>query len=189
MSTLSIFSPACICFPQNEHPGFGFPIEREIAGRVRCPQHGERFTPQFHLYVPKWLREKYAKRLTTFHSEQYRKAWFASFPPELWPAEEEETETGKIFLKLKDGSMLLAYEPAWKRHGEAVGERDPPVPLSSIGTQEQQGNAVQHDNILRYESHVNGALYRATEKLERLQRQSKGHAVSLPLNINLEKWR
>jgi hypothetical protein len=125
LRTLSIFSPDCICFPQNERPGFGFPIEMEIAGRVKCPQHGERFTPCMHLYVPKWLREKFAEHLATFHREQYRKAWFASFPPELWPAEEEEMETGEIYLKLKDGSRLLAYEPAWKRPREAAIEHDP----------------------------------------------------------------
>jgi hypothetical protein len=33
-------------------------------------------------YVPVWLREKLWKHLGTNHSEQYRKAWFASFPPE-----------------------------------------------------------------------------------------------------------
>jgi hypothetical protein len=49
--------------------------------------------------------------VVTFHSEQYRKAWFASFPPELWPAEEEESEEGRIFLKLKNRTRLLAYEP------------------------------------------------------------------------------
>ena len=49
--------------------------------------------------------------VVTFYSEQYRKAWFASFPPELWPAEEEESEEGRIFLKLKNGTRLLAYEP------------------------------------------------------------------------------
>ncbi len=105
----------CICFPDQERPSFGFPIEMEIAGKVKCPLHGEQFTPLFHLYVAKWFRETRWKHLWTGHSEQYRKAWFARFPPELWPAEEEETEEGKIFLKLKDGSRLLAYEPAWRR--------------------------------------------------------------------------
>ena len=33
------------------------------------------------------------------------------FPPDLWPAEEEESEEGRIFLKLKNGTRLLAYEP------------------------------------------------------------------------------
>jgi hypothetical protein len=60
------------------------------------------------------------KDLWTRHTEQYRKAWFGRFPPELWPAEEEETEHGNIYLKLKDGSRLLAYESPWRQqiHGE-----------------------------------------------------------------------
>jgi hypothetical protein len=55
-------------------------------------------------YVPVWLREELWKHLGTNHSEQYRKAWFASFPPELWPAEEVETSDGNIFLELRDGT-------------------------------------------------------------------------------------
>jgi hypothetical protein len=117
LKSQSIFSQDCICFPEKERPTFGFPIEMEIAGEVKCPLHGERFRPLFHLYTPKWLREKLwrhlATHLATHHSEQYRRAWLASFPPDLWPAEEEETEEGKIFLKLRDGTRLLAYEPAW----------------------------------------------------------------------------
>ena len=115
-----IFSVDCICFPEKERPSFGFPIEMEIASKLKCPLHGARFKPLFHIYVPKWLREKFAEHLTTFHSEQYRKAWFASFPPELWPGEEEETDDGKIFLKLKDGSRLPAFEPASKRSRETL---------------------------------------------------------------------
>ncbi len=110
----SFFSSDCICFPEKEPPSFGFPIEMEIADRVKCPLHGQRFTPIFHIYVPIWLREKLRRNSAAHHSEQYRKAWFASFPLHLWPAEEEETETGEICLKLKDGSRLLAYEPSWK---------------------------------------------------------------------------
>jgi len=107
LKTQSIFSSSCICFPEKERPTFGFLIEMEIAGRVKCPLHGERFTPLFHIYVPIWLREKLWNHLSS-HTDQYRKAWFASFPPELWPAV-EETENGNIFLKLKDGTRLLAY--------------------------------------------------------------------------------
>ena len=114
LKSQSIFSQDCICFPEKERPFFGFPIEMEIASKVKCPLHGERFTSLFHLYVPKWLREKLWEHLATHHSEQYRRAWLASFPPDLWPAEEEETEEGKIFLKLRDGTRLLAYEPAWR---------------------------------------------------------------------------
>jgi hypothetical protein len=124
----SIFSADCICFPENEPPSFGFPIEREIAGKVKCSLHGERFAPLFHLYVPKWLREQFWKRVWTNHSEQYRKAWVASFPPELWPAEEEETEKGEIFLKLRDGTKLLTYEPV-RKHRNVVIELSEKGPL------------------------------------------------------------
>jgi hypothetical protein len=111
----SKFSADCICFPENESPFFAFDIELEMLTRVRCPLHGERFKPLYHLYVAKWLRAKQAQHLWTHHSQRYRRAWFASFPPDLWPAEEEEDPSGRIFLKLKDGTRLLASEPAWTR--------------------------------------------------------------------------
>lgn len=104
----------CVCFPEQEQPSFGFPIEVEVANKVVCPVHGTRFTPLFHLYVAKRFRQKLWTDLRTDRSVQYRKSWFARFPPELWPAEEEETESGAIFLKLKDGSRLVAFEPAWR---------------------------------------------------------------------------
>jgi hypothetical protein len=104
-------SDECICFPPKEPPFVGFPIEEEIAAKVKCPLHGERFKPLFHVYVPKWLREKQWKLLWSHHSEQYRKAWFVSFPPELWPADEEEHENGPPFLRLKDGTRVLPYGP------------------------------------------------------------------------------
>ena len=102
------FSSECICFPENEPPFFAFEIELEMLARVKCPLHGERFTPRFHIYVAKWLRAKQPQLIWTHHSEQYRKAWFASFPPNLWPAEEEEDSSGQIHLRLKDGSKILA---------------------------------------------------------------------------------
>ena len=61
------------------------------------------------------MREKIWDALWYWHSEQYRKAWFASFPEALWPAEEVETDDGRTFLKLKDGAMHLAYERSWVR--------------------------------------------------------------------------
>jgi hypothetical protein len=111
----SKYSPECLCFPENEPPFFAFEIELDMLTRVKCPLHGERFKPMFRLYVAKWLRVKQPKLLWTHHSEQYRKAWFASFSPNLWPATEEEDSSGRIFLKLKDGTRLLASEPAWTR--------------------------------------------------------------------------
>ncbi len=111
-----IFLPSdCICFPTDQPPFFGFPIEQEIAAKVKCPLHGIRFRPEFHIYVPKWCREK-EKKVRWFRlSEQYHKAWNAGFPLDLWPAEEEESEDRTVFLKLKDGTRLLAYEPAYSR--------------------------------------------------------------------------
>ena len=103
-------SAECLCFPENESPFFAFEIELNMLTRVKCPLHGERFKPMFRLYVAKWLRAKQPSLLWTHHSEQYRKAWFASFPPDLWPAEEEETADGRTLLRLKDGSTLLAQE-------------------------------------------------------------------------------
>lgn len=102
------FPDECICFPEDESPFFAFEIELEMLTRVSCPLHRARFKPRYHLYVAKWLRAKQPQLLWTHHSEQYRKAWFASFPSDLWPAEEIEVD-GKIVLRLKDGTKL----PTW----------------------------------------------------------------------------
>ncbi len=100
------FSPQCICFPENEPPFFNWPIEQEIAARVKCPLHGNRFEPvKFFVYVSQWLREKRLILLQTHHSEQYRKAWDAGFPPELWPAQEVMSDDNAGLL-LKDGTTL-----------------------------------------------------------------------------------
>jgi hypothetical protein len=105
------FSGGCICFPKNEPPFFNFLLEEQIAVKLKCPLHGERFkAPQFHIYVAKWLRAKQWTMLWNRHGEQYRNAWLAGFPTELWPAEEDESD-GRLCLKLKDGTRLPAYEP------------------------------------------------------------------------------
>jgi hypothetical protein len=109
------FSAQCICFPENEPPFFGTPLELEIAAKLKCPLHGDRFPPEFFVYVSGWLRAKLWKHLWSHHSEQYRRAWFATFPESLWPAKEEETGDGRTFLRLKDGTKLLALESARPR--------------------------------------------------------------------------
>ena len=111
----TMYSAECICFPENEPPYFGFPLEQEIAFRVKCPLHGNRWKWTFHhIYVSTWLREVFERKRETL-STQHRKAWAASFPPSLWPALEEETEEG-VYLRLKDGTRLLAEEYAWKKN-------------------------------------------------------------------------
>jgi hypothetical protein len=104
----SRFSSQCICFPGNEPPFFNWPVEQEIAAAVKCHLHGDRFKPvKFFFYVAKWLREKRVSLMQTHHSEQYRKAWDASFPPNLWPAQEVLNDAHTI-LQLKDGTTLSA---------------------------------------------------------------------------------
>jgi hypothetical protein len=99
----------CICFPEKESPFFAFEIELEMLTRVKCPLHGERFKPLYHLYVAKWLRAKQPQHLWTHHSEQYQKTWFASFPPDLWPAEEDGDPSGRIFRWLIDLAFARLY--------------------------------------------------------------------------------
>ena len=64
-------------------------------------------------YVAEWLRKKREAFMATRRSAQYRKAWQASFSPDVWPAEEQKVGQ-KISLHLKDGSVLLAVEYNWK---------------------------------------------------------------------------
>jgi len=99
-------SPQCICFPEKEQPFFNWPVEQRFAAEVMCHLHCERFrSVGFFVYVAKWLREKQPSLLQTHYSEQYRKAWYAGFPQELWPAEEISND-GRIALRLTDGTAL-----------------------------------------------------------------------------------
>jgi hypothetical protein len=77
------FSADCICFPEKEQPFFCDSSEEEIAARVKCPLHGNRFKqPICHIYVSAWLRAKEPARRQRL-SAQYRKAWEATFPPDV----------------------------------------------------------------------------------------------------------
>jgi hypothetical protein len=136
--------PDCSCFPEDERPFFGFPIESEIAAGVKCPMHGDRFKPMFYLYVAKWRRQKEKTRRERL-SSQYQRAWDASFPPALWPAEEEETEYG-TYLRLKDGTRLLAEEFSWKKNR---GVSTKAVLTESAGDQKSaSGSACSHESLL-----------------------------------------
>jgi predicted amidohydrolase len=102
--TQSKFSPDCICFPEKEAPAFSCPEEQQQAATVKCPAHGERFVPRLFIYVAKWVREKHHVLLER-RSEQYRRAWLASFPPALCPTE-EAVVGGKRVLRLRTGTVI-----------------------------------------------------------------------------------
>lgn len=125
-------SAECICFPLNEPPFFGFPIEMDIASRVKCPLHGDRLKCRFdYIYVSKWRRETEPRRRQTL-SAQHQKAWAASFPSDLRPAEEAEADDG-TYLRLKDGTRLLALEFEWKKN-----QASKPLTLLSGSTETAQ---------------------------------------------------
>ena len=63
--------------------------------RLKCPLHGNRFKPfGLHIFMAAWLIEK-LPRLVDRRSEQFRKAWFATFP--------------------------LSYGPRWWKKGARMG--------------------------------------------------------------------
>jgi hypothetical protein len=115
-----VWEEACICFPLDELPELEFIAEAEIAAAVLCPLHGVRFhaiKPRLSIYRAKWLRRPKANATVDYaivewpsHSPQYSKAWRASFPSGLWPAEErlqfqpERTTT----LILRDGTEIAS---------------------------------------------------------------------------------
>jgi len=115
LKTRSWYSAECICFPPNDPPFYAFTLELMMLDRLKCPMHGDRFDPlRFHIYVAGWVREK-IPRLVERKSDQYRKAWYATFPTNLWPGVEEEAVDGSIYLILKDGTRRLAEPPpAWR---------------------------------------------------------------------------
>ena len=80
-------APACICFPADEEPVFRTDEEQETAAKVHCPLHGKRFEPRIHIYVAVWRWEREVKYRWPRLSEQYHKAWRASFPQDVLPAE------------------------------------------------------------------------------------------------------
>ncbi len=101
----------CICFPLGEPPAFHWMAEVETAAAVLCPLHGVRFDAieKPVTFQAKWLRPRdYATVEWTYHSPQYSKAWRASFPPNLWPADErwQFQPARGITLILQDGTEL-----------------------------------------------------------------------------------
>jgi hypothetical protein len=133
--------PRCICYPpQKNQPMVGFAILVGIAFIVKCPLHGNRFPLRlepFNVYMAKWLRKKLydlvAQRCSWIPQEcveQYCKAYFASFPPDLWPGEEEkereeraEGDLFRTYLRLKDGTRLQVNQYCFAKPNGNQGDR------------------------------------------------------------------
>ncbi len=100
-------APDCICFPKDPPPHFFDCAEQEIALALKCPIHGNRFEPEtFMVYTAGWKRDNRVKNMTSCTS-QYKKAWTATFPPDLWCVEEVD---GRVYFRLKDRTALRAEE-------------------------------------------------------------------------------
>lgn len=111
----------CICFPADEPPAFHWVAEVETAAAVLCPLHGVRFheIDKPVVFQAKWmLPEDYATADWPHHSQQYSKAWRASFPPGLWPAEErwQFQPVRLTTLILRDGNEIPSggWADEWK---------------------------------------------------------------------------
>jgi hypothetical protein len=114
---IEVWDDACICFPPGEPPEFCWNAEAVAAAAVLCPLHGVRFHAirvRPFIYRAKWLRRSednasvdYATANYPNHSLQYSKAWRASFPSGLWPAEERcHFQPDRITLILRDGTEI-----------------------------------------------------------------------------------
>ena len=119
-SGLSRDSRDCICFPEHERPFFLYEEIEALAARVKCPVHGERFSPVRYLYIPDWRREVEVGFGWPHRNEQYRRAWNASFLVGSWPVEEIQI-AGRIWLlPTSETGELLDWRaaqtaPPWKR--------------------------------------------------------------------------
>ena len=74
------FSTHRVSFPETQPPLYGFGLEFLLLKRLKCPLHGERSIRFNPIFVSQWVREK-IPRFVQRQSEQYRKAWFATFLP------------------------------------------------------------------------------------------------------------
>lgn len=127
----SLYSADCICFPTDDPPRFHSSKEQEIALAVKCPIHGQRFETQMGLdrFFAFWM---ITSRFTVFvsRSEQYRRAWAASFPD--WPHREEDDEN--VYIVFPDGSKYLAWrkENPFKRFDLRVRIKGPDQPCGKL---------------------------------------------------------
>jgi hypothetical protein len=121
----------CTCFPNNaKSPFFLYPGIRELAFRLKCSLHGDRFQPaSAEIPGDDPSRIDLEVGWTWRHaSEQYRKAWNATFQNSEWPTEEISVE-GRIWRlpHSAEGKLLdwkrVSKAPPWKRvHARTLGD-------------------------------------------------------------------
>jgi hypothetical protein len=121
----------CICFPDaGSSPFFLYPGIRELAFRLKCSLHGDRFQP-----APAEVPGDDPPRIdlevgwTWRHaSEQYRKAWNATFQNSEWPTKEIFVQGRLWHLPQSAGGGFLDWKnvssaPPWKRvHARTLGD-------------------------------------------------------------------
>ena len=113
-------SVECICFPRHRSPFFFYCGVEEIAFRVKCRIHGDRFVTASSSFMDDLHREFEVGRLWHVDTEQYRKAWNASFSAGSWPVEQIEIEGRTWLLPRSPEGQLLDWKnasplPPWKR--------------------------------------------------------------------------
>jgi len=124
-------STGCSCFPPDERPFFLYEPVHVIAAGVKCLIHGNRFDqlqPLRFLFIGDWKREVEVGISWPMASEQYRRAWNASFPSGSWAVEEIEIAGRTWLLPRSETGELLDWRtaqtaPPWKRaHAVTLAE-------------------------------------------------------------------
>jgi hypothetical protein len=69
----------CICFPTKEQPDFRTNEDQERAVKIQCPLHGKRFEPRYDFFIAAWEWKREVKLRWPILSQQYHRAFRASF--------------------------------------------------------------------------------------------------------------
>lgn len=107
--------PDCICFPQSEQPFFATRADQELAAKIKCPTHGDRFQPRLHIFLARWRLESEKVRWLRL-SSQYHKAWHATFPPGSWPETSLDTSKSRCSVTL----LLVFLAASTQLHGQGA---------------------------------------------------------------------
>jgi hypothetical protein len=111
----------CTCFPEHgKSPYFLYPGIEELASSLKCPLHGDRFRYSQALDADASAIDLEVGWVWRHASEQYRKAWNATFQDSAWPTEEIQVLGRKWLLPRNPQGELMDWQnasplPPWKR--------------------------------------------------------------------------